>query len=41
MQNKCGCTDFKYQLFNVTYQSSGGSGGSSGGGPVLTIDSGN
>lgn len=41
MQNQCGCTDFKYQLFNVTNQSSGGFGGGFGGGPVLTIDPGN
>lgn len=41
MQNECGCTNFKYQLFNVTWQSSGsGSGGGTGGGPVLTIDPG-
>jgi len=35
MQNQCGCTYFKYQLFNVTSQSSGGSGGSSGGGHTI------
>ncbi|TXD52058.1 MULTISPECIES: hypothetical protein [unclassified Polaribacter] len=27
MYNQCGCTDFKYQMFNVTSQSSGGGGG--------------
>ncbi|WP_435415742.1 hypothetical protein [Polaribacter aestuariivivens] len=27
MQNQCGCTNYKYQLFNVTQQSSGGGGG--------------
>ena len=27
MQNQCGCTNYKYQLFNITSQSSGGSGG--------------
>ncbi|WP_439131894.1 esterase/lipase family protein [Polaribacter sp.] len=41
MQNQCGCTDYKYQLFNVTNQYSGGFGGGFGGGPVLTIDPGN
>jgi len=32
MENQCGCTNYKYQLFNVTSQSSGGSGG----GGILT-----
>jgi hypothetical protein len=35
MQNQCGCTAYKYELFNVTNQSSGGSGGSNGGGHTL------
>lgn len=34
MQNQCGCTEYKYQLFNV--QRPTGSGSGSGGGAVLT-----
>lgn len=37
MYNQCGCTNFKYQLFNVIQQSTSGGGGGGGSGPVLSF----